>query len=76
MTVTTDEISSFVLEKGELTVSSIARDHGGTFVVEASNTEGVTRHEFKINVQCKDISFVGLNVCICLVLHHVSDFSV
>ena len=47
------DVSSFTLELGVLTVSGISRDDGGLYTVMAINTEGSTKYNFSINVQCE-----------------------
>ena len=47
------DVSSLTLELGVLTVSGISRDDGGLYTVMAINTEGSTKYNFSINVQCE-----------------------
>ena len=47
------DIGSFTLEGGALTVSGISRHDGGQYTVMAVNSEGMTRYNFTLNVQCK-----------------------
>ncbi|KAJ8316449.1 hypothetical protein KUTeg_006463 [Tegillarca granosa] len=47
------EVDTFTIDKGVMKVSSIERQNSGSYVIQATNSEGSTNYNFSINVLCK-----------------------